>query len=101
ADEGATGFRATDPGAIINKVATAITPLLNGPSFAGDRAPFFKILIDDCEALTPLQQQFLNTLVRKTRGNVKWVLAYIGGLYDTIRTIIPGQSLSNADRDVE
>ncbi|WP_027160973.1 hypothetical protein [Mesorhizobium sp. WSM1293] len=101
ADAGAAGFRATDPGAIINKVATAITPLLNGPSFAGDRAPFFKILIDDCEALTPLQQQFLNTLVRKTRGNVKWVLAYIGGLYDTIRTIIPGQSLSNADRDVE
>ncbi|WKL24212.1 hypothetical protein Q1M63_00530 (plasmid) [Sinorhizobium meliloti] len=58
-------------------------------------------MIDDCEALTPLQQQFLNTLVRKTRGNVKWVLAYIGGLYDTIRTVIPGQSLSNADRDVE
>ncbi|MER8470291.1 hypothetical protein [Mesorhizobium sp. M0306] len=101
ADTAKTNFRATDPGAIINKVATAITPLLEGPAFASGTVPFFKILIDDCEALTPLQQQFLNTLVRKTRGNVKWVLAYIGGLYDTIRTIIPGQSLSNADRDVE
>lgn len=96
-----TNFSATDPGTILNKVASAIVPLLKGPAFVNDRTPFFKILIDDCEALTPLQQRFLNTLVRKTRGNVKWVLAYIGGLYDTIRTIIPGQSLSNADRDVE
>lgn len=96
-----TRFNATDPGNIINKVAGAIVPLLDGPAFATGKTPYLKILIDDCEALTPLQQQFLNTLVRKTRGNVKWVLAYIGGLYDTIRTVIPGQSLSNADRDVE
>ncbi|ANM11346.1 ORC-CDC6 family AAA ATPase [Rhizobium sp. N324] len=94
-------FFATDPGSLINKVVKAISPLISGPAFATDQPLQFKIMIDDCEALTPLQQQFLNTIVRKTRGEVKWVLAFIGGIYDTIRTVIPGQSLSSADRDVE
>ncbi|MBX5146683.1 ORC-CDC6 family AAA ATPase [Rhizobium lentis] len=94
-------FFGTDPGTLINKVVKAIAPLISGPSFSRDHPLQFKIMIDDCEALTPIQQQFLNTIVRKTRGEVKWVLAFIGGIYDTIRTVIPGQSLSSADRDVE
>lgn len=94
-------FFATDPGSLINKVVKTISPLISGPAFASDQPLQFKIMIDDCEALTPQQQQFLNTIVRKTRGEVKWVLAFIGGIYDTIRTVIPGQSLSSADRDVE
>ncbi|TIP27752.1 MAG: hypothetical protein E5X67_14130 [Mesorhizobium sp.] len=94
-------FFATDPGSVLSRVVSAVSPLISGPAFAADHPIKFKIMIDDCEVLTPLQQQFLNTIVRKTRGEVKWVLAYIGGLYDTIRTVIPGQSLSNADRDVE
>lgn len=98
---GNSPFFATDPGTVLSKVVTAASPLIKGPAFSDDGPMKFKILIDDCEVLTPLQQQFLNTLVRKTRGEVKWVLAYIGGLYDTIRTVLPGQSLSSADRDVE
>lgn len=97
----ASPFFATDPGSVLSRVVTAVSPLIAGPAFSADVPMKFKIMIDDCEVLTPLQQQFLNTIVRKTRGEVKWVLAYIGGLYDTIRTVIPGQSLSNADRDVE
>jgi DNA-binding Lrp family transcriptional regulator len=102
-DSGKTMFFATDPGTLVNRVVSAVTPLVKGSAFSNtnSRPLFFKILIDDCEALSPDQQQFLNTIIRKTRGDIKWVLAYIGGLYDTIRTVIPGQSLSNADRDVE
>lgn len=94
-------FFATDPGSVLSRIVTAVSPLITGHAFSVAQPIKFKIMIDDCEVLTPLQQQFLNTIVRKTRGEVKWVLAYIGGLYDTIRTVIPAQSLSNADRDVE
>ncbi|KFC74526.1 hypothetical protein FG93_01112 [Bosea sp. LC85] len=94
-------FFATDPGSILSRVVSEVSPLIKGSAFQAKPPIKLKIMIDDCEVLTPLQQQFLNTIVRKTRGEVKWVLAYIGGLYDTIRTVIPGQSLSNADRDVE
>ncbi|MCM2477777.1 hypothetical protein HGO38_30490 [Rhizobium sp. CG5] len=100
-EEAQSVFFATDPGAILNKIFEAISPLAVGPAFSEKQPLLFKILIDDCEVLTPLQQQFLNSIVRKTRGNIKWVLAYIGGLYDTIRTVIPGQSLSSTDRLVE
>nr|WP_319390985.1 hypothetical protein [uncultured Cohaesibacter sp.] len=94
-------FFATDPGSIITKIVDLVSPMVEGPAFSKDAQVRFKILIDDCEALTPEQQMFLNSIVRKTRGKVRWVLAYIGGLYDTSRTVIPGQSLSEADRLVE
>lgn len=59
-----------------------------------------KICVDDCESLVDEQRVFLNTIVRKAKFPVAWVLSYVDEQYDTTTTYINDQGLTDADRKV-
>jgi hypothetical protein len=59
-----------------------------------------KVCLDESETLSPRQQTFLNTLVRLAKSPITWVVSFTSGSYETVRTTIPSQSLSDADRRI-
>lgn len=86
------------PGAVINDLATMLRSL--ACSHEGVCSPNFhlKISIDDCETLKPLQQRFLNSLVRSAKHPLFWIVSFVSGDYDTTNTLVYNQTLSDADR---
>lgn len=55
------------------------------------------VLIDDAEMLTADQQCILNTLLKQTEGQIKFVIAFIAGLYDANSTMLANTVLKNDD----
>jgi hypothetical protein len=88
----------TQPGVFINDLATSMREL--ACTEEGVCSPDFhvKICIDDCETLKPLQQRFLNTMVRNSRHPLFWVISFVSVDYDSTNTIQHNQTLSDADR---
>ncbi|HEX8224631.1 MAG TPA: hypothetical protein VF605_12510 [Allosphingosinicella sp.] len=86
------------PGVFINDLVSRIRALACAEE--GVCSPDFhvKICIDDCETLQPLQQRFLNSLVRSSRHPLFWVVSFVSVDYDSTATIYPSQTLSDADR---
>lgn len=66
----------------------------------GDQQPGFKFCLDDCEVLSPAQQRSVNSLVRKARFPVSWVVSSVGSFLESRNTYIPQQPLTDADRRV-
>lgn len=58
------------------------------------------ILLDDCESLSLEQQIALNTYIRLTEGDAKWVVSYLSGQFNTVDTTLPNTTLTEADRQV-
>ncbi|NOD96892.1 hypothetical protein GS610_06685 [Ruegeria sp. HKCCD6228] len=58
------------------------------------------ILVDDCESLSSEQQKALNTYIRQTEGEAKWVVSYLSGQFNSVDTYLPNTSLTEADRDI-
>lgn len=71
---------------------------LQGPLEA--KSPGFKFCLDDCEVLNQLQRKSLNTLVRKSRFPISWVLCSVGDSVHVGETFLHQQPLTDADRRV-
>ncbi len=68
--------------------------------FSEDAGFHVKICIDECEMLTAEQQKSINTLVRKSRFPVFWIISYVDKSYETTSTRLKDLNLSDADRSV-
>ncbi|WP_425348650.1 hypothetical protein [Rhizobium bangladeshense] len=60
----------------------------------------FKFCLDDCEVMSPLQRKSVNTLVRKSRFPISWVVCSVGEAIEAGDTFIDEQPLTDADRRV-
>lgn len=60
----------------------------------------FKFCLDDCEVMSPLQRKSVNTLVRKSRFPISWVVCSVGEAVEAGDTFIDEQPLTDADRRV-
>lgn len=63
-------------------------------------SPGFKFCLDDCEVLNKLQRTSVNTLVRKSRFPISWVLCSVGDAVQSGDTFLHQQPLTDADRQV-
>ncbi|WP_298912173.1 hypothetical protein [uncultured Roseobacter sp.] len=86
------------PATLIKLISNKIVPSVMHSRLKKSSELDLFILLDDCENLSSLQQKALNTYLRSTEGQAKWVVAYIRGEYNTVETTIPETSLSHADR---
>lgn len=87
-----------EPGTMLSDAAILTSKrmgaCLNVPQF------HVKICIDDCEILRPEQQIALNTLVRKSKSPLYWIVSYVGTDYEATTGLYEGQNLTDADRRV-
>ncbi|KAB2686786.1 hypothetical protein [Brucella pseudogrignonensis] len=60
----------------------------------------FKFCLDDCEVMSQLQRKSVNTLVRKSRFPISWVICSVGEAVEAGETFIDQQPLTDADRRV-
>lgn len=86
------------PGVFINDLASSLRELACSNEGVCSADFHLKICIDDCETLLPLQQRFLNTLVRNSSHPLFWVISFVSVDYDSTNTIQHNQTLSDADR---
>lgn len=94
-------FKPSPPGDLIRKASSCLVGVIRGDRFTQGAKLRIKLLIDDCEVLPLEHQTYLNTLIRNTSAPISWVIAYVGSLYDSRRTIRDNQMLSDADREIE
>jgi len=88
-----------------NELLTFVTSRLSGVARLqtrrrGAQQPGFKFCLDDCEVLSPAQQRSVNSLVRKARFPISWVVSSVGSFLESRSTFIPDQQLTDADRRV-
>lgn len=88
-----------------NELLSFVTSRLSGVTRLrtrkrGDLPPGFKFCLDDCEVLSPAQQRSVNSLVRKARFPISWVVSSVGSFLESRSTYIPQQQLTDADRRV-
>jgi hypothetical protein len=86
------------PGVFINELGKMIRELACKADGACSPNFHLKICIDDCETLHPLQQRFLNSLVRSSKNPLFWVISFVSVDYDSTTTVHLNQTLSDADR---
>lgn len=86
------------PGVFINDLASSLRGLACSTEGVCSADFHVKICIDDCETLRPLQQRFLNTMVRNSSHPLFWVISFVSVDYDSTNTIQHNQTLSDADR---
>lgn len=89
-----------EPGEILTFIADLLFARGRVRSNAGDKQVGLKFCLDDCEVLSLSQQRSLNTLVRKSRHPLSWVVSSVGSFYETSETFILQQPLTDADRRV-
>jgi hypothetical protein len=88
-----------------NDLLTFVTIRLSGVTRLktrrkGEQAPGFKFCLDDCEVLSSAQQRSINSLVRKAKFPVSWVVSSVGSFLESRSTYLPQQQLTDADRRV-
>lgn len=87
-----------EPLEIVTEVARQILPLMKGRKTPP--ATRLRIAVDECDYLSRTQQIALNTIVRKTRAPVSFVLAYVNTSYEPTTTLFRNLDLNEADREV-
>lgn len=88
-------------GDLLQRFGEAFTSLIHdSPKSKISQDFHIKLCIDDCEVLRPVQQRFMNTLVRKARAPIFWIVSYVGQKFESTSTLIPDQNLTDADRFV-
>lgn len=87
-------------GRLIRLVKSSGVPALSSANFRATKPLELFILIDDCESLSSIQQRALNTYIRQTEGEAKWVVSFLSGQFNTTDTFLPNTSLIEADRDI-
>jgi energy-coupling factor transporter ATP-binding protein EcfA2 len=77
----------------------AIHTLKSSRIAAAGELEFF-VLLDDCENLSEKQQIALNSYLRRTEGEIKWVLCYLNHRYNISETNLRNTSLTTDDRSL-
>jgi hypothetical protein len=92
---------AREPNELLSFVTSRLSGIirLRGSDKEG-YAPGFKFCLDDCEVLSLAQQRSINSLVRKARFPISWVVSSVGSFLESRSTYIPQQQLTDADRRV-
>jgi hypothetical protein len=92
----------TRPGQFLQSVVGRLDALLRLPSSANALPStfHFKICFDEAETLTPEQQRFLNTLVRRSTAPLFWIVSTVDRNFETTETVERGQSLTATDREI-
>jgi hypothetical protein len=83
-----------EPGSLVHEIAEQLIQLIQQSDF------HFKICLDDCEVLDTEQQIYLNSLVRRTRSPVSWIISYVGREYEATTGLHKDHNLTDADRKV-
>jgi len=88
-----------------NEILSFVTSRLSGVTRLktrrrGEQPPGFKFCLDDCEVLSTAQQRSINSLVRKAKFPISWVVSSVGSFLESRSTYIPQQQLTDADRRV-
>ncbi len=89
-----------EPYDLLNFVVERLSGVTRLKATNGSVSPGFKFCLDDCEVLNLLQQRTINTLVRKSRFPISWVICSVGDPVELGDTFIPQQPLTDADRRV-
>lgn len=88
-------------GRLIRLIKNYGVPSLSSRHFKANRVIDLYIMVDDCESLTTDQQKALNTYIRLTEGEAKWIVSYLSGQFNSTDTYLPNTSLTEADRDIK
>jgi len=91
---------AREPYELLGTLCERLSGILRFRSVAQRPAPGFKFCLDDCEVLSANQLLSVNTLVRKSRFPVSWVICSVGDVIEGGETFIKEQPLTDADRRV-
>lgn len=91
---------AREPNELLNTLCERLSGVIRYKTAATRPAPGFKFCLDDCEVLSPTQLRSINTMVRKSRFPVSWVICAVGDSIEGGDTFIKEQPLTDADRRV-
>ncbi|ESZ36531.1 hypothetical protein X732_23545 [Mesorhizobium sp. L2C066B000] len=89
-----------EPAELLTFVVSKLSGIARLRKTVGSVSPGFKFCLDDCEVLSEIQIKAINTLVRKSRFPISWVICSVGEAFDLYETFIPRQPLTDADRRV-
>lgn len=85
-------------GSVLAEICSIVSRRSN--LFSEESSFHLKVCIDECEMLTSQQQRAINTLVRKSKHPIFWIISYVDKGYETTSTRMKGLNLSDADRTV-
>jgi hypothetical protein len=89
-----------EPNELLSTLCEKLSGVIRFKTAASRPAPGFKFCLDDCEVLSPTQLRSINTMVRKSRFPVSWVICAVGETIEGGDTFIEEQPLTDADRRV-
>jgi hypothetical protein len=89
-----------DPNELLQWGTEHLSSILNFKNDSRKLRLGFKFCLDDCEVLSTLQRTSVNTLVRKSRFPVSWVISSVSVGSDAGSTFTSEQPLTDADRRV-
>ncbi|MET3926366.1 hypothetical protein [Devosia sp. 2618] len=94
------GLPAREPYELLGTLCDKLSGVIRFKTAASRPTPGFKFCLDDCEVLSPTQLRSINTLVRKSRFPVSWVICAVGETIEGGDTFIKERPLTDADRRV-
>jgi hypothetical protein len=90
---------AREPNELLSYVIERLSRSIAHKKLSTERVGF-KFCLDDCEVMSSLQRKSVNTLVRKSRFPISWVICSVGEAVEAGETFIDEQPLTDADRRV-
>lgn len=91
---------ACEPNEFLSFVIERLSQSIAHSKLASGQKLGFKFCLDDCEVMSPLQRKSVNTLVRKSKFPISWVICSVGEAVEAGETFIDEQPLTDADRRV-
>lgn len=89
-----------EPSSLLSFIRKFAVPAIKTTELTNTREVKLYILLDDCENLSPKQQVALNSYLRRTEGEVKWVLCFLSERYNITDTNLRNTTLTTDDREV-
>lgn len=89
-----------EPYEMLHFVIERLSGVTRLTTISGMVSPGFKFCLDDCEVFSRLQRTTVNTLVRKSRFPISWVVSAVGDTLESSETFSTKQPLTDADRRV-
>jgi hypothetical protein len=89
-----------EPNELLSTLCDKLSGVIRFKTAASRPAPGFKFCLDDCEVLSPTQLRSINTMVRRSRFPISWVICAVGEAIEGGETFIKEQPLTDADRRV-
>lgn len=89
-----------EPCSVLSFIREFVLPSIRTSDVANSAEINLYVLLDDCENLSNSQQIALNSLIKRTEGEVKWVLCFLSERYNITDTNLRNTTLTTDDREV-